>query len=505
MRSVKYIIPVIFCFFALANEAAFSQSSNEQLERWYREQQERVRVEREKERQRYFSLRTWVDEERHALSLARSGVPPENKPSPPEAIKYLERYLGSFTGPEDARNQMLQTLQGIRGLWNDIQAEAASANAGNPDALYKFGGRHLRSGEGVPQDTSLGWSYIARAAERGHAQANYSMGTMLRDEAGKRPHAIAYMQEAYRLGNKGAANWLREWGAPLSAQHAAEQAKQAKIATTAASSFVSGAFAPLFWGKGTIDGVTRTNFTPDQLRPLLLDVKAGGVTFPTGAGPRVWGLPLGSAPTNLQFLAAAHRFNPCVTAPVTTNVQMGMDLSATSQLRFEEWKAGNRRAIYVQCAIGNSFFSGGSSNELTFYLIDNRLVAVRSVNPIYVGPQKTVGNRIYCAPMLNSPSQLFAIETKFDKAWKVAQQVSLEKKPLSGVRNGTWYTLTKLGAVMHIYPNNWPTVTQEGFGRAGQCGSGSVERLTVTPQLNGALQIDGKQLPTLRIGRPAQL
>jgi len=437
-----------------------------------------------------------------ASDWARRGAYPDFVPDAGRAVAWLEQRLANYRGPD--RVHLEKNLAGLRQFADELNSDLQGAAAGDAEALYEMGRRYNDSSSGVVRDRETAMRYFAAAAAKGHAQANYNMAQFLKDEPGGRPKAIAYMQEAHRLGFKSAAGWLRDWGAPLSPQHAATTAAQARSNAVAATAFAPGAFQPTFWGDAPADAVRRTLISTDELRPLLEQVKAGTIGMPASSGFRAWGLGLGTSPTRAQLLASARTFDSCVLRPVTSSNVMGMDLSQTARVRFEEWSAGNRRAVYVQCATGNAFFEGGASNWIIYYLIDGKLVAVQATVSIYAGPAETRGDRILCVPPTRAPSQLVASVQRDSSGWKTIRAVELSKTPLSGVRLGHWYTLTRPGAFMHIFTRNW-TSTIEGTSTVARCGSGYSEYLIVTPEMNNALQLDGSRLPELRIGRPASL
>lgn len=435
----------------------------------------------------------------YAESLSKKGAYPAFVPDPHAGGRWLAKRLATYNGPDRA------TLEGAVRRLNEFAAEydreVAAANAGDPQALYNLGLRFRFEDNGVPQDKARGLEYIRMAAQKGHARANYHMAHAMEDQPGGRPQAIAYMQEAYRLGLKDAAPFLRDWNAPLSPQHAAAAAAAMRQSGTAASTLTAGAFAPLFWGSAPVADVQKVAYSIDQLRPDLEMVKARKVTMPAGSGYKAWGLPLGSSPTRAQFLASANRFHPCIERPVTPNNVMGMELSAVNGVTYEEWSYGNRKAIYIQCYIGNGFFRGPSDYWMVFYLVDQKLVAVRAEMPIYAPATEGMGDRILCSAEISAPSQLLAGVQKSEAGWKVIRAHSLSQTPLDGQRLGHWYTLSRPGAVMHIYTANWQNTTIEGTSSVAKCGLGWSDYLIATPEMNAALRFDATRLPFLRIGR----
>ncbi|MFM5906756.1 MAG: tetratricopeptide repeat protein [Novosphingobium sp.] len=439
----------------------------------------------------------------YAWDLARKGAYPDMVPSAHRAVQFLETRLGTYRGADQAR--LSKELDSLKAFEAELARDINSASQNEVEGLFSMGKRYNSDMDGVTPNKKTALEYFSRAAAKGHVDANYNMAMFLRDDPAQKSRAISYMQEAYRLGHRNAAGWLRDWGAPLSTQHASAAAAQVRQANGAASSFIPGSFAPLFWGTTTIEPVSRVRLSREQLLPMLRQIKAGGVTMPAGAGYRAWGLPLGSTPSNLQIMASANNFDKCTTWPVTPRNVGGIELSSSYQLRFEEWKYGNRRAIYVQCATGNAFFEGGANNWMIYYLVDERLVAVRAVVNIYPGMSDTVGSTVYCVPPTYTPQKLAATVMKGDPAFKVVRLKALAQTPISGIRLGHWYTLSKPGVIMHIFPNNWPRLTVPGLSKNPQCGTGASEYLIAAQQFHQALQVSDAQFPVLRIGRPAQL
>ncbi len=438
----------------------------------------------------------------YANDWAYQGAYPDFIPNANQAIAFLEQKLLTYRGSDRALIE--NNLAGLRRFAAELDRDQKGAAANEMEGLYQMARRYNDDRRGVVRNKETAMRYYSAAAAKGHAHANYVMGLKRNDEPGGRLQAIAYMQAAHRYGDRSAANWLKEWGAPLSPQHAAATAAQVQSQTRAAATFTPGTFRPLFWGNMPSDSVRRTIVSTDELRPLLEQVKAGKVALPPSTAYRPWGLGLGTSPTRAQFLASANSFDNCITKPVTQQNVMGMDLSQTARVRYEEWSAGNRRAVYIQCAIGNAFFEGGANNWIINYLIDDKLVAVQAVVAIFAPPTQAPGDRILCPAATKAPAQLVAAVQRGDKGWQTARAIALSKTPISGVKHGHWYTLNRPGAVMHVFTRSWaPTI--EGTSSMARCGSGYAEYLIVTPAMNSALQIDGSRLPELRIGRPASL
>jgi hypothetical protein len=330
------------------------------------------------------------------------------------------------------------------------------------------------------------------------------MAMLIGDDPSKRPQAIAYMQEAYRLGHRNAAGFLRDWNAPLSAQHAAAAAAAMAQSNSAASGFVAGSFSPQFWGSIPADTLQRRMYSRSELLPILEQIKAGGGGLPTSKGYTRWGMTLGGAPSEVQMLRAANNVLGCILAPVTPKTVGGFDLQKTASVDYEEWVAGNRKAVRIGCATESSGIKLPGSSRVLYYLVDNKIVAIQVNFSIYDAAVE-VGGTVRCSAPKYSPANIFAIETNGSNGWTTIRQHNLSTTPLSGIRYGNWYTLTRPGAVMHIFPKRWPNQTIEGTSSVAKCGTGTVEYLVVTPQFNGALNITNARLPNLRIGRAGSI
>lgn len=443
--------------------------------------------------------------ETYAKSLALSGAYPNFKPDPRGGIRYLEQRVSRFSG--NLRFLLDGTLANLRAFADKFEKDQAGAAAGDPQSLYAFGSRYLRTDEGVEYDQAKALEYYELASAKGHAQSSYAIAQFAKEDPATMPKAIAYMQKSYAQGNKSAAPWLRDWNAPLSPEHAAVAVAQQGAAAKAATAFAAGTFSPLFWGTADTGLVRKTSLNREQILPMLYDVRDGKAGAAVGPGYKAWGLPLGSSPTRQQLLAAAQLFNPCILRPITPNNVLGMELSDNYSVRFEEWEYGNRKTVYVTCSIQSPIFNFGDWNWQQFYFVDGKLVAVQAIVNIYDAAQPGMGaNSTVCSDVKRAPSQLVGPVRTGDPSWKITRQISLSRTPLSGVGLGDWYTLTKPGAVMHIFPRSWPNLTRQGETRnGGQCGSGFSEYLVLDSKFNAALQITGAKLPELRIGRPASL
>jgi TPR repeat protein len=73
------------------------------------------------------------------------------------------------------------------------------AEAGEAAAMYEYGLRHVQ-GEGMPQDGHAGYDWLLKAAERGHAQAQFLVGAMSTDPV----TAARYRRIAAEQGHVGA-------------------------------------------------------------------------------------------------------------------------------------------------------------------------------------------------------------------------------------------------------------------------------------------------------------
>lgn len=411
-----------------------------------------------------------------------------------------------------------------------------AVQAGFADAKYWYA-RRLLYGAGVNADPEQAIALLRESSANGDLNAQYFMGELLvkgengvpanRGEAQRIFSSLANNPKAPKhmvgqaLFNQGviaeldrnyeaarsfyarakAAGYVDNQNALVNVEKRIAMSAAVQQSDTAASTMAPGAFSPLFWGPVPIADVQKLVLSTDQLRSDLALVKGRNYTMPAGHGYKAWGLPLGSSPTRLQVLASANRFHSCIERPVTPNNVLGMELSAVSGVTYEEWSYGNRKAIYIQCYIGNGFFRGPSDYWLAYFFVDERLVAVRAEMPIYAPATEGMGDRILCSPEIDAPAQVLARVQKSEAGWKVYRAVSLSQTPLDGQRLGHWYTLSRPDAVMHIYTAGWPNKTIEGTSSVAKCGRGWSNYLVATPEMNAALRLDGSRLPFLRIGR----
>jgi len=113
--------------------------------------------------------------------------------------------------PADSAPQLISTTGGRDGddavpakKWPDNAALKKAADAGDPDASYELGNRHLAGSNDLPKNPARALLYFQDAARKGHRDANFRLGKLYADgDQTPRDYekALAHYTAAARAGH----------------------------------------------------------------------------------------------------------------------------------------------------------------------------------------------------------------------------------------------------------------------------------------------------------------